>query len=263
MPCIHGHPFVDGSDVCAQGHAGPDDPPDLTAAPTAPTAPPVPAASIVDLQNLVHQILNIQSTSIQHTPVSTRPHQSKAKPERPTIKQNSSDGDWLLYEDSWRRYKQMCKLTDATEIRNELRCTCSHEVNQLLFDIVGPRTLDGCSETELLAHIKSVAVQGSHKEVHRQRFQALKQDEGQLVTSYLAKLKSQAKLCDFNVTCSNPHCLRSVSYSTNMVAGQLIAGLYNADHQAKVLAEAASLTTLQAKFDRLVSLETTDLATKR
>ena len=48
-----------------------------------------------------------------------------------------------------------------------------------------------------------------------------------------------------------------------MVAGQLIAGLINCDHQSKVLAEAATLTTLQAKFDRLVSLETTDQATKR
>ena len=262
MPCIHGHPFLDGSDVCAQGHAGPEENADPGQHQFAPTTPAAPAASITDLQNLLHQMLNIQNTSLQRPPAPVR-NQGKAKPERPTIKQNSSDGDWLLYEDSWRRYKAMCKLTDPTEVRNELRCTCSHDVNQLLFDIVGPRTLDACTETELLAHIKSVAVQGSHKEVHRQRFQALKQDEGQLVTSYLAKLKSQAKLCDFNVTCTNPMCLRSVSYSTNMVAGQLIAGLYNADHQAKVLAEAASLTTLQAKFDRLVSLETTDTATKR
>ena len=250
MPCIHGHPLVDGGDVCADGHAAGEDVPG--------------PASIADLQNILHQMINIQNTSLQQPTTTSRSDRSgKAKPERPTIKQSSSDGDWELYQDSWRRYKQMCKLTDATEIRNELRCTCAHEVNQLLFDIIGPATLDTCTETELLGYIKSVAVEGSHKEVHRQRFQALKQEEGQRITSFLAKLKSQAQLCDFNVTCPNQQCLRSVSYSTNMVAGQLISGLHNTDHQAKVLAEAATLTTLSQKFDRLVSLETTDLATKR
>ena len=248
MPCIHGHPLVDGQDVCAQGHAGAEPPPEEN------------PATVADLQNLLHQMLTLQNTSLQHS-VNPRPDRNKAKPERPVIKQNSSDGDWQLYKDSWRRYKAMCRLTDPADIRNELRCTCSHEVNQLLFDLVGPTILDACTEAQLLDHIKAVAVQGSHKEVHRQKFQAIKQEEGQNVTSYLAKLKSQAKLCDFNMECSG--CNQPVSYSTNMVSGQLIAGLHNTDHQARVLAEAATLTTLQSKFDRLVSLETTDLATKR
>ena len=248
MPCIHGHPLADGQDVCAQGHAAAEPPPEEN------------PATVADLQNLLHQMLNIQNTSLQHS-ANPRSDRNKAKPERPVIKQNSSDGDWQLYKDSWRRYKEMCRLTDAADIRNELRCTCSHEVNQLLFDLIGPTILDTCTEAELLGHIKAVAVQGSHKEVHRQKFQAVKQEEGQRVTSYLAKLKSQAQLCDFNVECTNCH--QPVSYSTNMVSGQLIAGLHNTDHQAKVLAEAATLTTLQSKFDRLVSLETTDLATKR
>ena len=43
-----------------------------------------------------------------------------------------------------------------------------------------------------------------------------------------------------------------------MVVAQMVAGLANIDHQTKILAEAATLTTLQQKFDRLVSLEMTD-----
>ena len=46
-----------------------------------------------------------------------------------------------------------------------------------------------------------------------------------------------------------------------MISGQLITGLVNMDHQGKVLAEADSLTSLQVKFNKLVSLETTDQAT--
>ena len=46
-----------------------------------------------------------------------------------------------------------------------------------------------------------------------------------------------------------------------MIAGQLVAGILNTEHQGKILAEANILTTLEQKFYRLVSLETTNKAT--
>ena len=89
MPCVHGHPIVDGTGMCADGHAeGDPPPPPPNAAPNAGGA----TATIADLQNILTQMLAIQNTSLQN-PTTTRPDRSKAKPERPTIKQNSSDGD--------------------------------------------------------------------------------------------------------------------------------------------------------------------------
>ena len=67
------------------------------------------------------------------------------------------------------------------------------------FDLIVPAILDVCTKDELLAHIKSVAIRASHMEVHRQEFQVIKQEEGQPITNYQAKLKSQAKLCDFDI----------------------------------------------------------------
>ena len=43
-----------------------------------------------------------------------------------------------------------------------------------------------------------------------------------------------------------------------MVATQLIAGLYNSEHQAKVLSESGTLTTLDDKLKRLSILEKSD-----
>ena len=63
----------------------------------------------------------------------------------------------------------MSRITNIPEIRNELRCACTPEVNKL-FDIIGPTVLDQCTEEQLLQHVKSKAVQGSHKEFHRQNF---------------------------------------------------------------------------------------------
>ena len=82
------------------------------------------------------------------------------KPDRPTIEPDSSDSDWALFVDSWERYKNMCKLREASDIRNELRSCCSSEINKLLFDLIGSERLNTTTESDLMAHIKSVAVRG-------------------------------------------------------------------------------------------------------
>ena len=47
-----------------------------------------------------------------------------------------------MFTDQWARYKDMTKLRNLAEIRNELRSTCSREVNKLLFDLVGAESLN-------------------------------------------------------------------------------------------------------------------------
>lgn len=46
----------------------------------------------------------------------------------------------------------------------------------------------------------------------------------------------------------------------DQVATQLVAGLYNSDHQARVLSESASLPTLDDKLQRLLTLEKSEIA---
>ena len=156
----------------------------------------------------------------------------------------------------------MTKISGPVEIHNELRSTCSTVASKFLFDFVGANQLNSWTEVQLLAHIiKSVAVKGVYKEVHRQKFHSLHQSPGESITRFLARLHSQAALCEFRVICPSQTCTTSVSYAENMIAGQMIAGLANVAHQAKILAEATTLTTLKAKYDRLASLETTGQST--
>ena len=66
------------------------------------------------------------------------------KPERPVVNANIDDREWALFEDSWGRYKKMCKLSDndVENIRLELRACCSSNVNKFLFEYVGPTKLN-------------------------------------------------------------------------------------------------------------------------
>ncbi len=172
-----------------------------------------------------------------------------------------------MFEDHWDRFKRMSKLTVTADIRDNLRQCCSSSLNKRLFDLKSAATLNSASEDDLLKWMKEVAVKGVHQEVHRTQFVNIRQKQGESVTGYLGRLKSKSSLCDFRVsapsTCANTDCTcanhgTQVSYQDDMVSTQMVAGLYNTDHQSKVLAESADLANLDNKFKRLVLLEKSD-----
>lgn len=182
------------------------------------------------------------------------------KPDRPTVNNNIDDREWALFIDAWSRYKQMCNLmqADVGTVRLELRACCSTEVNKLLFEYVGATVLDTVTEAQLLGHMKEVTVKTVHKEVHRMAFHALSQDQGESVTQFVARLKSKAFLCQFEINCSCCTPPVKQSYAEDEIAQRLVTGLCNQEHQRKIMSEAASLTTLDLKIKRLQVLEATE-----
>ena len=97
----------------------------------------------------------------------------------------------------------------------------------------------------------------THKKAHRQHFHSIRQKEGGSLTHLLARLRAHAEFREFRVVCPDEmNWGRQVDYSNGMVAG-----LVNTEHQNRILAEAATLTTLEQRFNRIVSLETTDKST--
>lgn len=194
-----------------------------------------------------------------NVPVNTRP-KTKA-PDRPIININTDEREWELFKDSWNRYKAMTGTTDQNILRMELRASCSQEVNKLLFEYIGSDTLDTSTEADLLEHIKRVAVKGTHKEVHRINFFRLSQMDGETVTQYVARLKSQAVLCQFKVTCTTHEPGIEINYSNDMITQQLISGLKNQQHQSRILSESPILPTLEQKVERLQCLEATEEST--
>ena len=211
------------------------------------------AEQVTQLIQLMQQQVQQQQTLLQQ-----RTGDAKAKrPDRPVIESDIDDREWQLFLDTWSRYKTMAGLTAVDSIRLELRAACSIEVNKMLFEFVGPTALAACTEPQLLAHIKSVAVKQVHHEVHQMNFHAMAQQENEPIMHYASRLKAQAFLCKFEVECEcNP--ATTVGYADQMVAQRLVAGLSNVDHQRKILAEASTLITLDDKIERLQLFETTD-----
>ena len=82
----------------------------------------------------------------------------------------------------------MTAITEIGMIRLELRAACSQDVNRLLFEYVGADALNTATEEEMLGYIKSVAVKGTHKEVHRMKFFRLSQMYGETITQFVARI---------------------------------------------------------------------------
>jgi len=172
------------------------------------------------------------------------------KPMRPTIDADSSDNKWIIFKDSWNRYKEMAGITDAVHIRNELRSTCTPKVNEMLFNFVGPEALNQATEANLLEHIKSIAVKTVHPEVYRQQFFNLRQSDCETVTSLILRLKAQAMLCAFQSKgdCGGPTC--SSSCAADMIRSQLIAGIRNATHQTNTVRQKTLLRLRQTSSSK-------------
>ncbi len=189
---------------------------------------------------------------------------SSVKAVRPSIDIETTEGEWAVFEDNWSRFKRMACLTSEDDIRDNLRQCCSSSLNKRLFDLKSAATLNAATEIDLLKWMMEIAVKRVHKEVHRTQFVNLRNKQGESVTAYLGRLKAESSLCDFRITapatCSDMNCTCAnhgihVNYQDDMVATQLVAGLYNTDHKVEILSESAELGDLDKKFERLLVLE--------
>jgi len=164
-------------------------------------------------------MIELQKENIALRRAGTNPNANNTKKtDRPTVKLESSETDWALFNDEWVRYKEMTRINRSADLRNELRLACPQEVGKLLFDLFGAAKLNTCTENEMLNCIKPVTVRSLHKEVHRQNFHKIRQSEGEPLTQYVAKLRSQTVMCGFAITCSNAGYNSHESYMEDMIS---------------------------------------------
>jgi len=143
-------------------------------------------------------------------PTNTQAAKPPTKLTKPVIDTDTSDNRWIIFKDEWRPYKDMARLSNTAEIRNEIRAACSQKVNEcsltlyvLIICRLQVRTISLVSST--------VAVKTVHPEIYRQHFYNLKQSDGETITSFISRLKAQAMLCAFQCqgTCGNDTCTSS------------------------------------------------------
>ena len=121
---------------------------------------------------------------------------------------------------------------------------------------MGSAGLENISEDDLLIQIKTLAVKGKNKSVHRKEFYAMNQAPGQPIQAFVTKLKGKAMNCNYSIKCNSAACGHQVnSYAEHMIADQMVIGCANTDIQQEVLAKDSQLPDFQSRFDLIQALE--------
>ena len=154
------------------------------------------------------------------------------KVRRPVISTSGTSEEWTYFTTRWSEYKQATRLTGQDIIFQLLEC-CDEALRKDLSRSFS--NLTACDEDTLLNRIKSLAIRQENVMVARVQLQQMTQDRDEPARTFAARIKGQASVCQFNVTCE---CGSTISYSDQMIRDTLIIGLADDDIRLEVLGQA-------------------------
>ena len=180
------------------------------------------AAAQLNIHALVHQ----QSANVG------RAKQKPPKIDRPSISRASSEELWNTFIKRWDISKKGTDIPEG-QVVNQLWQCCDKDLEDDLFKYV--ENIDTINENDLLQAIKRLAVISTAVSVHKTELLSMRQDHGQPIRTFAAKIKGKAQVCSFSRTCNNNNCQQKVDYTDDIVKYVLISGIADEDIKKDVL----------------------------
>ena len=163
----------------------------------------------------------------------TNPRAKPAAVKRPELTSGETMEAWTYFLQRWRSYVTSVQLTGQDLTIQLLECCDSNLRRDVTRNAVGPLPIQGMTEKELLAAIKSLAVTAENTKVARVALSRMTQDRTEPIRAFAARLRGQAEVCRFLKKC--PNCDGIVNQGEERVADQLCIGLADAEIQEDLL----------------------------
>ena len=128
-----------------------------------------------------------------------------ARVKHPVISASGTTEEWTNFTQRWAEYKRA--LVGEDIIFQLPECCDEARRKDLTRSLNNPTSYD---ETTLLGHIKSLAVRQENVMVARLHLQQMGQDRDEPARTFSARLKGQARVCQYNI---NYECGSQLSYS--------------------------------------------------
>jgi len=152
---------------------------------------------------------------------------------RPVLTTGMSESEWTFFIHKWNRYMRHTKLSSGQQL-DELWACMDTDVERLAFN-------DGVTATtteDLLLSLKTLAVTELHPSVHVMALHAMKQNVGETVKAFSARVKGIATNCNLSKICSSDKCSEKVSFLEETCYHVVLTGLEDACLREKVLTQA-------------------------
>ena len=187
-----------------------------------PDVDPVVAAALITTHATAHAL-----------PHSVVPAAKAEKVKHPCISSAGTMEDWQYFRSRWNDYVKATKLAGTDKVIQLLEC-CDDQLRKDLTRNAGG-TLTGKTEDEVLAAMKILAVREENVMVARVTLHNMKQDRGEPICVYGARLWGQAGVCRFVQQCTN--CQANVDYTEAILRDVLCRGLEDSEIQLDLLGD--------------------------
>ena len=185
------------------------------------------------------ELLKIHALS--HTATQAAPgaaattHVDRQKPPklyRPSISRGTTEEEWSIIIRKWSIYKTTTNIP-ADQVATHLWQCCDDELTSDIFRDVSD--IASISEDDLLEAIKRLAVVSVATTVRKTELLSLRQDHGQPIRLFAAKVKGKAHTCDFKKACSATGCTAVVDYTEDIVKFVMLSGIVDEDIKRDIL----------------------------
>ena len=156
-------------------------------------------------------------------------NQRPPKVDRPRIAGGATAEEWATFNRRWETFKSATDMSQA-ETKCQLLACCEQELEANLFKD-DPKLRDK-TEGDILASMKSLAVIDVAATVRVTELLAMKQDHGEGIRSFVARVRSTANICALEKACT---CGLNVNYTDEVVRWVVLAGLSSPEIAREVL----------------------------
>ena len=179
-------------------------------------------------------LLTIHNNVHLSTPVSSNAgsHHRAPKLERPKISSGSSEETWNTFSTRWSMFKRSTGLSNTESLEQLFHC-CDEDLGDAI--LKGHPNAVTSTEENLLKIIKQMAVIPVAISVRRADLLNTKQDQGENVRAFYAKVRGKAATCSYLVKCTSGLCSQAIDFTNIMVKDVVISGLVDDDLKREVL----------------------------
>ena len=129
--------------------------------------------------------------------------QRPPKIERPKISDGSSEETWIAFKIRWDMFTRGTDLIEDEKVQHLFQC-CDESLGDAI--LKGHHTAVLGDETSLLVLIMKLAVVPVPRVVRRNEVLNLKQDHGEKIRSFVARIRGKAMTCAYTQTCCSTTC---------------------------------------------------------
>ena len=160
---------------------------------------------------------------------------------RPTISMGGSTEYWSYFQVRWGDYKEATGITGRDLIIQLLEC-CDEELRQDLTRYAGGSLTDK-SEEFVLDKIKTLAIREENTMVARVALHEMRQDAGEMIRKFSARVRGQAGVCKFLLKCTQ--CETEVNYTDHIMRDVICHGIADSEIQLDLLSDSNQNMTLE------------------